>query len=191
MKILLLIQLLHNKSKNLPIKKDSVISEKDLELESIVSQNTIETPKNKKQVQYQINSNINHVEIKGIKNKINREVLFETQPKENKKKLAYSIGVKNNKQIINRGTLLSQFKTIDKVNNNIKDLKRYDLKNDIKRSMRRMSLINRDKSESAIIDLLNNEKKVKKTNNFKTEKNIKIEKFGDNANSKISILFED
>ena len=184
-------RLLPNKSKNLPIKKDSVISEKDLELESIVSQNTIETPKNKKQVQYQINSNINHVEIKGIKNKINREVLFETQPKENKKKLAYSIGVKNNKQIINRGTLLSQFKTIDKVNNNIKDLKRYDLKNDIKRSMRRMSLINRDKSESAIIDLLNNEKKVKKTNNFKTEKNIKIEKFGDNANSKISILFED
>ena len=184
-------RLLPNKSKNLPIKKDSVISEKDLELESIVSQNTIETPKNKKQVQYQINSNINHVEIKGNKNKINREVLFETQPKENKKKLAYSIGVKNNKQIINRGTLLSQFKTIDKVNNNIKDLKRYDLKNDIKRSMRRMSLINRDKSESAIIDLLNNEKKVKKTNNFKTEKNIKIEKFGDNANSKISILFED
>ena len=181
---------------NISINKEIKNGEKDMELESILSKNMIDTPKKKKFEEYQINSNISHVEIKGIKRKKNKEVLFETQPKENGRK-KYNIALNlnnntssngnNNKIIINRrGSLLPYKKSesVDKANKNIKEiLKRDELNN----KFRRKSLLIRDKSESAIVTLLNSDKNLKinkNDNNNNNENNIS------NNNSKIHVLFE-
>ena len=172
---------------NITINKEIKNTEKDLELESIFSQNIIDTPK-KKVVQYQINSNTNHVEIKGIKSKKNTEVLFQTQPKENnKKKMFFDINIynsNNNKNIINRRSSLMPYK---KSESDFKDykLKEEKIKNDeSKKKFRRKSLIIRDKSESAIVNmLLNSDNKPKKSNKDNFNENSK-------SNSKIHVLFE-
>ena len=169
---------------NITINKEIKNTEKDLELESIFSQNIIDTPK-KKVVQYQINSNTNHVEIKGIKSKKNTEVLFQTQPKENKKKNMYfNINNSNiNKNIVNRRSSLIPYKKSESVDKDNK-LKEEILKNDeSKKNFRRKSLIIRDKSESAIINLLNSDNKIKKYNKDNINENSK-------SNSKIHVLFE-
>ena len=169
---------------NITINKEIKNTEKDLELESIFSQNIIDTPK-KKEVQYQINSNTNHVEIKGIKSKKNTEVLFQTQPKENnKKKIYFNINNgNNNKNIVNRRSSLIPHKKSESVNKNNK-LKEEILKNDeSKKIFRRKSLIIRDKSESAIINMLNSDNKIKKYNKDNINENGK-------SNSKIHVLFE-
>ena len=169
---------------NITINKEIKNTEKDLELESIFSQNIIDTPK-KKEVQYQINSNTNHVEIKGIKSKKNTEVLFQTQPKENnKKKIYFNINNgNNNKNIVNRRSSLIPHKKSESVNKNNK-LKEEILKNDeSKKIFRRKSLIIRDKSESAIINMLNSDNKIKKYNKDNINENSK-------SNSKIHVLFE-
>ena len=173
-------KILSDESNNFTINKDFKNSEKDLELESILSQNIFKTPKKKKCFQYKINSNINNVELRGIKDKNNKGVLFETQPKERKKIISYSLGLKNNyKNIIKRGSMIKKSETVDKTNKQIIEILN---KNDIKRGKRKMSLVNRDKSESAIVDLLDSDKENKKNG---------LEKFNNKSSSKINILFED
>ena len=172
---------------NITINKEIKNTEKDLELESIFSQNIIDTPK-KKVVQYQINSNTNHVEIKEKKKKKNTEVLFQTKKKENnKKKMFFDINIynsNNNKNIINRRSSLMPYK---KSESDFKDykLKEEKIKNDeSKKKFRRKSLIIRDKSESAIVNmLLNSDNKPKKSNKDNFNENSK-------SNSKIHVLFE-
>ena len=145
----------------LTINKDLKYSEKDLELESIFSDNIIETtPHKKKFAQYQINSNINHIEIKGVKTKNNNEILFETQPIENKEK--NNIKIKNgNNIIVNKKSPIIPYKKSESL-----EVKQIKKNIDLIKNRRRMSVFNRDKSESVIINLLNSDKKAKKIKNF-------------------------
>lgn len=147
------------------INKDLKYSEKDLELESIFSDNIIETtPHKKKFAQYQINSNINHIEIKGVKTKNNNEILFETQPIENKKKNSFKIKNGNN-IIVNKKSTIIPYKKSESLD--VKQINYENKKNeDLIKNRRRMSVFNRDKSESVIINLLNSDKKGKKIKNF-------------------------
>ena len=164
--------------------KDIKNSEKDLEIETIVS--NIKTPRKKKYLQYQINSNTNHVEIKGIKTTKNTETLFETQPKVNIRNSLHMNSNKinfNKKNILNRRALFLPYKksgSVDKPNKVI--INEIVKKNDSKKSIRRRSLLVRDKSESAIVDLLNSDKKHR--NNIKEKINTS------KKNSKINVLFE-
>ena len=119
--------------------------------------------------------------MRGIKDNNNKGVLFETQPKERKKIISYSHGMKNNyKNIIKRGSMIKKSETVDNTNKKIIELLN---KNDIKGGKRKMSLVNRDKSESAIVDLLDSD--------IKENKKSGLEKFNNKSNSKINILFED
>jgi hypothetical protein len=85
-----------NSQEILPIKKMTLSdknSEKDLELDSIFSQNIFESPRKKKCTQFQIISNISRVDIEGINNEKensnNTNILFETQPKIINRKSSY------------------------------------------------------------------------------------------------------
>ena len=176
-------------SHNLIINKDIKNSEKDFELDSILSKNIIETPKKKKYIQYQINSNINHVEIKGIKNK-NKEILFETQPIENNKNKLKFNGIKfnnSNQNIINKRLLFLPYKKSESVNSPNIVIKEKLKKNVSKRNLKRMSFTIRDKSESAIVNLLDSEKKGN-INKDNFNKNDIINYV--NRNSRINFLFE-
>ena len=177
-------------SHNLIINKDIKNSEKDFELDSILSKNIIETPKKKKYIQYQINSNINHVEIKGIKNKKDKEILFETQPIENNKNKLKFNGIKfnnNNQNIINKRTLFLPYKKSESVNSSNIFIKEKLKKNVSKRNLKRMSFTIRDKSESAIVNLLDSEKKGN-INKDNFNKNDIINYV--NRNSRINFLFD-
>ena len=152
-------------SNSIILNKELKNSEKD-ELDSIFSQNIIETPNKKKCVEYTINSNISYVEIKGIKknkNKNNDNILFETQI--NNKRNS-----KNNKNnnVEKKRTLILPYKKSESVDD-LKEIKFANhnrkntvvLNNNIIKNMKRLTLFNKDKTESAIVNLLNTDKKEK------------------------------
>ena len=116
-------------------------------------------PTKKKIAQYQINSNINHIEIKGVNTKNNNEILFETQPIENKEKNGFKIN--GNNIILNKKSPLIPYKKSESL-----EVKQIKKNIDLIKNRRRMSVFNRDKSESVIINLLNSDKKAKKIKNF-------------------------
>ena len=156
-------------------------SEKDLELDSIFSQNILESPHKKKNIEYKIISNETRVDIKGIK-KENSEPLFETQPIKTQRKIEISSNIKNDNKRNNNSLLLLNKTTGNLQEKNKKKLTEINLinqnikKNEIKR-VRKNTVIIRDKSKFAITEFLNFEKK--RENNKKK-----------NESSKVNILFD-
>ena len=156
-------------------------SEKDLELDSIFSQNILESPHKKKNIEYKIISNETRVDIKGIK-KENSEPLFETQPIKTQRKIEISSNIKNDNKRNNNSLLLLNKTTGNLREKNKKKLTEINLinqnikKNEIKR-VRKNTVIIRDKSKFAITEFLNFEKK--RENNKKK-----------NESSKVNILFD-
>ena len=140
-------------------------SEKDLELDSIFSQNIFESPRKKKCTQFQIISNISRVDIEGVNNEKensnNTNILFETQPKIINRK-----SIKSN-TIIN-GTICNniKFKGRNYINNNTP--KKY-LEADIS------SKILKYKKKDDIDEEIKEEKILQTNNNSPEEKSKKIE----------------
>ena len=157
-----------NSQEILPIKKMTLSdknSEKDLELDSIFSQNIFESPSKKKCTQFQIISNISRVDIEGVNNEKenshNTNILFETQPKIINRK-----SIKSN-TIIN-GTICNniKFKGSNYINNNTP--KKY-LEADIS------SKILKYKKKDDIDEEIKEEKILQTNNNSPVEKSKKIE----------------
>ena len=158
-----------NSQEILPIKKVTISdknSEKDLELESIFSQNIFESPRKKKCTQFQIISNISHVDIEGVNNEKensnNTNVLFETQPKIINRKSIKSNTIINNAIY---GNIKS--KSSNNINNNNSPQNILEVKSSSK-------LIKFNKNDD-IGEEINEEKILQTINNLSEEKTKKIE----------------
>ena len=151
----------------LPIKKVTLsdkYSEKDLELDSIFSQNIFESPRKKKCTQFQIISNISRVDIEGINNEKensnNTNILFETQPKIINRKS------KKSNTIIN-GTICNNIKS-KKSNYNNNNIPNKNLEVGISSKILKYKKIN------DIGEEINEEKILQTNNNLPEEKSKKI-----------------
>ena len=150
----------------LPIKKVTLsdkYSEKDLELDSIFSQNIFESPRKKKCTQFQIISNISRVDIEGINNEKensnNTNILFETQPK-----------------IINRKSIKSNTIINGTICNNIKS-KKSNYNNNIPNKNLEIGISSKILKYKKINDIgeeINEEKILQTNNNLPEEKSKKI-----------------
>ena len=152
----------------LPIKKVTLsdkYSEKDLELDSIFSQNIFESPRKKKCTQFQIISNISRVDIEGVNNEKensnNTNILFETQPK-----------------IINRKSIKSNTIINGTICNNIKSKKsNYNNNNNIPNKNLEVGISSKILKYKKINDIgeeINEEKILQTNNNLPEEKSKKI-----------------
>lgn len=151
----------------LPIKKVTLsdkYSEKDLELDSIFSQNIFESPRKKKCTQFQIISNISRVDIEGINNEKensnNTNILFETQPK-----------------IINRKSIKSNTIINGTICNNIKSKKSNYNNNNIPNKNLEVGISSKILKYKKINDIgeeINEEKILQTNNNLPEEKSKKI-----------------
>ena len=151
----------------LPIKKVTLsdkYSEKDLELDSIFSQNIFESPRKKKCTQFQIISNISRVDIEGVNNEKensnNTNILFETQPKIINRKS------KKSNTIIN-GTICNNIKS-NKSNYNNNNIPNKNLEVGISSKILKYKKIN------DIGEEINEEKILQTNNNLPEEKSKKI-----------------
>ena len=150
----------------LPIKKVTLsdkYSEKDLELDSIFSQNIFESPRKKKCTQFQIISNISRVDIEGVNNEKensnNTNILFETQPK-----------------IINRKSIKSNTIINGTICNNIKS-KKSNYNNNIPNKNLEVGISSKILKYKKINDIgeeINEEKILQTNNNLPEEKSKKI-----------------
>ena len=152
----------------LPIKKVTLsdkYSEKDLELDSIFSQNIFESPRKKKCTQFQIISNISRVDIEGINNEKensnNTNILFETQPKIINRKS------KKSNTIIN-GTICNNIKSKKSNYNNNNNIPNKNLEVGISSKILKYKKIN------DIGEEINEEKILQTNNNLPEEKSKKI-----------------
>ena len=151
----------------LPIKKVTLsdkYSEKDLELDSIFSQNIFESPRKKKCTQFQIISNISRVDIEGVNNEKensnNTNILFETQPK-----------------IINRKSIKSNTIINGTICNNIKSKKSNYNNNNIPNKNLEVGISSKILKYKKINDIgeeINEEKILQTNNNLPEEKSKKI-----------------
>ena len=157
-----------NSQEILPIKKMTLSdknSEKDLELDSIFSQNIFESPRKKKCTQFQIISNISRVDIEGVNNEKensnNTNILFETQPKIINRKS------KKSNTIIN-GTICNNIKSkgSNYINNN--NIPKKNLGVGISSKILKYKKIN------DIGEEINEEKILQTNNNLPEEKSKKI-----------------
>ena len=158
-----------NSQEILPIKKVTISdknSEKDLELESLFSQNIFESPRKKKCTQFQIISNISHVDIEGVNNEKensnNTNILFETQPKIINRKSIKSNTIINNAIY---GNIKS--KSSNNINNNNSPQNILEVKSSSK-------LIKFNKNDD-IGEEIDEEKILQTINNLSEEKTKKIE----------------
>ena len=158
-----------NSQEILPIKKVTISdrnSEKDLELDSIFSQNIFESPRKKKCTQFQIISNISHVDIEAanneIENRSNTNILFETQPK-----------------IINRKSIKSNTIINDKICDNIKSKSSNNINNNntIQKNLgvKSSSILLKYKKIDNIGEETNEEKILQTNNNLSEKKSKKME----------------
>ena len=152
----------------LPIKKVTLsdkYSEKDLELDSIFSQNIFESPRKKKCTQFQIISNISRVDIEGVNNEKensnNTNILFETQPKIINRKS------KKSNTIIN-GTICNNIKSKKSNYNNNNNIPNKNLEVGISSKILKYKKIN------DIGEEINEEKILQTNNNLPEEKSKKI-----------------
>ena len=158
-----------NSQEILPIKKMTLSdknSEKDLELDSIFSQNIFESPRKKKCTQFQIISNISRVDIEGVNNEKensnNTNILFETQPKIINRK-----SIKSNTNI--NGTICNNFKIKGSNYININKTPNKNLEVDIS------SKLLKYKKKDDIGEEIKEEKILQTNNNLSEEKSKKIE----------------
>ena len=157
-----------NSQEILPIKKMTLSdknSEKDLELDSIFSQNIFESPRKKKCTQFQIISNISRVDIEGVNNEKensnNTNILFETQPKIINRKS------KKSNTIIN-GTICNNIKSKKSNYNNNNNIPNKNLEVGISSKILKYKKIN------DIGEEINEEKILQTNNNLPEEKSKKI-----------------
>lgn len=157
-----------NSQEILPIKKVTISdknSEKDLELDSIFSQNIFESPRKKKYTQFQIISNISHVDIDPVNNEKensnNINILFETQPK-----------------IINTKSIKSDTIINNTICDNIKRKNSNNSNNNLEqknKGARASSILLKCKKFGNIGEETNEEKILQTNNNLSEEKSKKIE----------------